>query len=145
MRTRASDPHIGDEVNGLARQGFAVTLTDPVGLYIKGLDTTGWTKPDGSQLGDYFKIVRGDATHAVRAVYQVPQNETSGGQPFVVGDILIGGSPIEFGGQIAKNITMQLVGSASGKGTIAAHAVACGGPPGMAVAASARFGTRQLV
>jgi hypothetical protein len=149
VRTRASDPHIGDEVNGLARQGFAVTLTDPVGLYIKGLDTTGWTKPDGSQLGDYFKIVRGGATHAVRAVYQVPQNETSGGQPFVVGDILIGGSPIEFGGQIAKNITMQLVGSASGKGTIAAHAVACGGPPGMAVAASAaaigRFGTRQLV
>ena len=37
---RASDPHIGAEVNALARQGFAITLQNPVGLYIDGLDTT---------------------------------------------------------------------------------------------------------
>jgi hypothetical protein len=128
-KTRASDPHIGDEVNGLARQGYTVTLTDPVGLYMESLDTTGWTKPDGSPVGDYFRITRGDKAHAVRAVYAVPEGERSAAQPFAVGDILIGGVPIEFGGQIAKNITMRLTGFASGKGMITSPAFGCGGPP----------------
>jgi hypothetical protein len=130
---RASDPHIGDEVNGLARQGYAVTLTDPVGLYIDNLNTTGWTKPDGSPVGDYFKITRGDRQHAVRAIYEVPAGETGGGKSFVVGDIRIGGVPVQFGGQIAKNITMRLTGSASGKGSINNPAFPCGGPPSAAI------------
>jgi hypothetical protein len=147
VATRASDPHIGDQVNGLARGGFAVTLTDPVGLYIDGLDTTGWTKPDGSQVGNYFKVTRGDVAHTVRAVYEVPQGETSSGRPFVVGDILIGGVPIEFGGQISKNITMRLVGFASGKGSITPHPAPCGGPSSAAMlvaTATTTGGTRRL-
>jgi len=127
-RTRASDPHIGDEVNGLARQGRTITLPDPVGLYIDALNTTGWTKPDGTPVGDYFKITRGSRQFAVRAVYKVPEDETANGEPFVVGDILIGGAPIQFGGQIAKHVTMRLTGSASGAGSIANPAFGCGGP-----------------
>jgi hypothetical protein len=37
---RASDPHVGSDVNELARNGFAITLLNPVGLYIDSLDTT---------------------------------------------------------------------------------------------------------
>src|SRR5262249_24538389 len=37
---RASDPTIGADVNLLARQGRLITLANPIGLYIKDLDTT---------------------------------------------------------------------------------------------------------
>jgi hypothetical protein len=34
---RHSDPHIGEVVNDVARQGCSLTLQDPIGLYIDGL------------------------------------------------------------------------------------------------------------
>ena len=70
-------------------------------------DDTGWTRPDGSPVGSYWKVVRGTPGAALRVTYEVPPEEG-----FVVGDIRIGGRRIEFGGQIAEHVTM------------AAHAVA---------------------
>lgn len=129
---RASDPHIGDLVNGLSRQGYSVTLKDPIGLYMDSLDVSNWRKPDGTPVGDYFRTTRGAKGHTVRAVYEVPAGETSAGKPFVVGDIEIGGEKIRYGGQIAKHITMRLTGLAVGKGLIKSRSFACGEPPAAA-------------
>ena len=56
LADRHSDPHIGDVVNGVARQGSSITLQDPIGLYIESLpDPTndlGIKKPGGGSVGD---------------------------------------------------------------------------------------------
>jgi hypothetical protein len=102
---RNSDPHIGGEINKLARQKADLTIANPVALYIKDLDTTGWATPDGSDPKQYWTIVRGDAAHGLRAIYEVPA-----GKGFTVGDITISGTPIQFGAQIADFITIKIVG-----------------------------------
>jgi hypothetical protein len=98
---RHSDPHIGEVVNDVARQGRSLTLQDPIGLYIDGLphptDELGITKPGGGAVGpDYWTLVRGDKDHILRAVFAAPA-----GQP-AVGDLEIDGEKIAFGGQIVK-------------------------------------------
>jgi hypothetical protein len=105
---RASDPTIGGSVNAVARQGGSLTLLNPVGLYIDNLNTVGWTTPDGSPAANYWSIVRGTQGMGLRAVLEVPPNKG-----FTVSDIKIGGEPIKFGGQVAEQITMKLVGVAS--------------------------------
>jgi hypothetical protein len=121
--TRASDPTIGGAVNSLARAGALVGLRNPVGLYIDSIDTTGWSKPDGTPVDDYWKVLRpeGDASAGiVRARYEVPASEG-----FVVSDIKIAGEPIEFAGQIAEHITMKLTGVAAEVGGHRADPVGC--------------------
>ncbi|MFC5664929.1 hypothetical protein ACFP3U_18305 [Kitasatospora misakiensis] len=100
---RNSDPHIGGAVNALARQKADISLADPVGLYFNDLSTDGWATPDGSDPKDYWTYLRGDATHPVRAVYEVPQD-----RGFAVGDITINGKLIQFGAQITDFITIRL-------------------------------------
>lgn len=110
---RNSDPHIGDVVNQKARLGCSVTLQDPIGLYIESMpmpDELQWKKPDGSLVGNYWTLERGDTDHILRLVYEVPAGELSGGQPFVVGDITIEGDLIAFGGQLAKFLRIKLTG-----------------------------------
>ena len=104
---RNSDPHIGGEVNALARQGASVTLKNPVGLYIDGLSTGDFRTPDGSDPATYWRYGRGAEGFPVRAVYEVP--EEAG---FAVGDIEVDGRPLEFGSQLADHITVRLTGVA---------------------------------
>jgi hypothetical protein len=104
---RHSDPHIGAQINALARQQDDITIANPVALYIKELATGGWSTPDGSDPKQYWTIVRGDANHAVRAVYEVPP-----AKGFTVSDITINGVPIDFGAQIADFITIKIIGQA---------------------------------
>lgn len=127
--SRASDPHIGDVVNQLARQGYTITLKNPIGLYIDGIDDSGFNKPDHTPATGYLKIVRGIPGQGLRAIYEVPAGETAAGQPFVVGDMNIGGTAIDFGGQIAKRISMKLTGVAVGKGKTVSPEFPCGDPP----------------
>ena len=143
---RASDPHIGDVVNGLARQGFSITIKNPVGLYIRNIDLTGFKKPDGTAVTPaYFKITRGSAGQGLRAIFAVPPGETSGGNPFTVSDITIGGVKIAFGGQIAKRITIKLTGVACEKAKINNPSFDCGGGVGVvAVDAVAETGGPSL-
>ena len=42
---RNSDPHIGEQVNALARQRADITLNNPVGLYLHDFNPVGWTCP----------------------------------------------------------------------------------------------------
>lgn len=104
---RHSDPHIGGEVNALARLKADITMANPMGLYIHGLFPTGWETPDGSDPLDYWKIVRGTTDLSLRAVYEVPAEKN-----FTVSDIRINGEPIEFGAQITDFIKIKLVGIA---------------------------------
>ena len=105
------DPRVKFDIGALARKPLSITLREPIGLYIAGFDDTGWTKPDGSPVGDYWTIRRGVAGMALRVEYEVPR-----GEGFVVGDIRIGGRPIEWGGQIAEHVTVTIAGVAGTRG-----------------------------
>src|SRR5262249_12382961 len=132
---RASDPHIGDEVSKLARGGFAITLLNPVALYIDSLETVGWVTPDGTPASQFWTSVRGAAGMTVRAVFEVPP-----GKGYTVGDIKIGGQAIEFGGQIAEHINIKLAGIACRQGSFHNAALSCpgagGGPPALTAGAA---------
>jgi hypothetical protein len=99
----AADDYITREVAALGRSGFDITVHDPVGLYIDGWDDTGWTKPDGTPVGDYWTITRGRPGAVLRLEYEVPP-----GEGFQVGDIRIGGRPVVHGGQLAEHMTSSL-------------------------------------
>jgi hypothetical protein len=105
------DPRVTCDIGSLARTGLSLSLREPIGLYITGYDDTGWTKPDGSPVDDYWTIVRGSPGQILRLEYQVPQ-----GAGFVVGDIRIGGRPIEWGGQVAEHVTCTIGGVAGRRG-----------------------------
>jgi hypothetical protein len=101
------DPRVTYDVSALVRKPLSVTLGEPIGLYITGYDDTGWTKPDGSPVDDYWRILRGSPGQILRLEYQAPA-----AAGFVVGDITIGGRPIEWGGQIAEHVTVTIAGIA---------------------------------
>ncbi len=111
---RTSDPTIASTVNDLARLGAAITLRNPVGLYMDSIDLTGFHDPSGQQVPrEFFKVVRGSEQGGLieRAVFEVPKSEG-----YVVGDITVAGVPIRYGGQIAEHIKVKLVGVGSSIG-----------------------------
>jgi hypothetical protein len=129
---RNSDPHIGAQVNMIARKDAFVAIANPVALYIAGFAPLGWQTPDGSDPKDFWKIMRGDQAHALRAVYEVPV-----AKGFTVGDITINGLPIAFGAQIVDFITIKLVGQAAGIGkNVVPPVTSCLGDGGVSVAAA---------
>ncbi|HEY0071252.1 MAG TPA: phospholipase D-like domain-containing protein, partial [Chloroflexia bacterium] len=105
---RNSDPHIGEQVNALARQRADITLNNPIGLYFHDFNPVGWKTPDGEDPTKFWTYVRGKNDHFVRAVFEVPA-----GRGYVVGDIKIAGKPIAFGAQIADFVTIKLEGLAT--------------------------------
>ncbi len=105
----SADPRVALDVGMLARKGLSLALSEPIGLYMVDWDDTGWTKPDGSPVGDYWKVRRGRPGAALRLEYEVPP-----GSGFVVGDIRIGGRRIETGGDIAEHITVA-AGAVAGR------------------------------
>jgi hypothetical protein len=118
---RCSDPTIGASVNGLAALGFAVTLRNPVGLYMDDLNLTGWAGPGGEAVDPaWFRIVRGRPGLIERAVFEVP--ERAG---FRVSDVTIGGVPISVGGQLSEHMTMKIVGLASEPGKFSNKPAGC--------------------
>lgn len=112
----SADPRVGFDVNMLARKGLSVTGREAIGLYLVDWDDTGWTKPDGSPVGNYWRVVRGKPGAALRLEYEVPASErvVIGGvsKPFSVGDISIGGRPIAHGGHLAEHVTVMIGGLA---------------------------------
>jgi hypothetical protein len=104
------DPRVAMDISALARRGLSITLREPIGLYIAHWDDTGWTKPDGQPVGNYWRIRRGVPGMVLRLEYEVPPSEG-----FLVSDIRIGGRPIEFGGQLAEHVTVMIAGVAGGR------------------------------
>lgn len=103
---RNSDPHIGGEVNEVARLGADVVLANPVGLHIDRLDTAGWQVPTGNaDPQSFWTITRGSAQNAVRGVFEVPT-----GLGYRVGELEISGMSIDFGAQIAEHLFIRITG-----------------------------------
>jgi hypothetical protein len=106
---RASDPTIGGRVNALVRSGLAVTLDDPVGLYISGIDLAGVETPDSTpEL--WFRPLRpttpqGPRPMILRAEFAPPE-----GSGLSMADVTVGGEPLRFGGQLAELLTMVIYG-----------------------------------
>ena len=128
---RASDPAIGGHLNVLTRLGLNVSLRDPIGLYMDSLNTTGFETPDGTPAERFFTVVRGQDGSGgrepmiLRAVFTVPEE-----YGYTVGDIRIGGVPIQYGGQIAEHLLMKLTAMACAPDQPGAIAVANGGRGG---------------
>ncbi len=123
---RNSDPNIGVAVNGLAREGRMITLANPVGLYMAAFDGAGLTL-NAKPAGGFFSVVRGAFPLALRAVYQLPSEIAATG--LTVSDVKVGGSNIQFGGELAQRITMHLIGAASVAQTVNNAPVGCGAIP----------------
>jgi hypothetical protein len=107
LASTSVDARVALDIDALVRKGLSVTLRDPIGLYIAAWDDTGWIKPNGKPVGDYWRVVRGGPGRVLRLEYEVPAREG-----FVVGDIRIGGRPIEWGGQVAEHVTVTIGGDA---------------------------------
>ncbi|MEG4320724.1 MULTISPECIES: hypothetical protein [unclassified Microcoleus] len=106
---RQSDPSIGNAINQFARENRFITIENPVGLYMSGVDWKGWKTPDGTPADEFWKVLRGsqdaepEKSYIVRAVYSVPESKG-----YTVSDIKIDGEPIDFGAQIAKRIDVRV-------------------------------------
>jgi hypothetical protein len=104
---RNSDPHIGGEVNALARAKADITLANPVGVYFDSLSTADWETPDGTNPDAFWRYIRGTTDYPMRAVFEIPPE-----RGYTVSDITIAGRAIEFGAQIADFVTVKLTGLA---------------------------------
>jgi hypothetical protein len=100
---RNSDPQIAASVNSATRGGDEVSLQDPIGLYIHGLNTVGLRARDGADPAQFWTIERGTPEHALRARFEVPP-----GRGYVVGDVLAFGRPIAFGAQLADRVSVRI-------------------------------------
>jgi len=105
---RQSDPAIGAAVNMFVRANKFIKLQNPIGLYMTGLDTEGWTSPDGTDPQTFWTPIRGEAgpvdkARIVRAIFEVPADKN-----YTVSDVKIGGKAIQFGAEIAAHIGMRL-------------------------------------
>lgn len=102
---RASDPTIVERINTLVRHGIAITLPDPVGLYMHHLDTNGIEGPNGEDASDCWRIVRGQDGMILRAEFSVPA-----GRSYGLEDIRVDAEPLRYGSQLAGKIKMFLQG-----------------------------------
>jgi hypothetical protein len=96
-----ADPSIVANLNRIAREGRAITLQDPIGVYIIDLDTTGWETPDGSDPADLVTFSRG--TPPMHARVAVPP-----GRGFRLCDVRIAGERIRWGSQIAERTVVGI-------------------------------------
>jgi hypothetical protein len=100
---RHSDPQIAAAVTNAARSGAEITLADPIGLYLGKPETAGLVTPDGADAAGFWQVERGSGEQVVRARFEVPPK-----RGYVVGDIQIGGRPIEFGSQVAERLRVWI-------------------------------------
>lgn len=93
---RSSDPLIGYGVNQAARAGNLVSLADPMGLYIAGMNTGALSDPSA------WSVTRGSAED--RMILRARVDVAPGTE------LTVGGLPLEWGGQLVQHIGMILTG-----------------------------------
>lgn len=126
-----ADPTVIAHFNRLAREGRYITLADPVGVYILGVDTSGWRTPDGSDPRALVEVVRG--TPAVRVRVGPPASA------FTLSEVTIGGEPIRGGAQVAECVVVGLKAMVGEAGAVRpTRGTSCGSPePALAVTVAA--------
>jgi hypothetical protein len=120
---RNSDPNIGATANNVAAEGFFLTLTNPVALYMQTPDWTQFQTPDGTPASEFWTITRGMVANGngtdsiLQATFAVPPSKN-----YTVSDIKImqGGvwTPIRWASQIqqAFKIALRVTPAAGYKG-----------------------------
>jgi hypothetical protein len=126
---RNSDPHIGQTINLAVGAGTNISLADPPGLYIQMPSFAQYALPTdpklpaGAKVEDCWQIIRGfeqlidpitktpyPGSFILHAAFQLPQAWIDAGVAFTLGDITIGGEPIEFGSQVQATLEIALFG-----------------------------------
>jgi hypothetical protein len=104
---RSSDPTIGSKINNLVRNALAVTIDDPVGLYIHSLDTSAINVPGGGDAEQWWQVVRGSRENnmILRGEFAPPA-----GSALKLSDVTVGGETLNHGGQLAELVTMVIYG-----------------------------------
>ncbi|MEO5665397.1 MAG: hypothetical protein ABIR39_19185 [Nocardioides sp.] len=100
---RNSDPQIADIVNDAVFAGFAVSLANPLGLFLEPLHSAPFRAPDGTDVAVFWRPERGHPGHVVRATFKVPE-----GAGYVLGDLTVDGRPLEFGSQVADKVPVRI-------------------------------------
>ena len=108
---RNSDPTVVGAVIQLAAAGRLFALDDPIGVYLRGVQTDRLRQPDGAPApAAWFQFQRGSRPHgssslerSQRLVVEVPA-----GLGFALGDLVddATGERVEFGGQIADLVQL---------------------------------------
>jgi hypothetical protein len=126
---RNSDPHIGQTINLAVGAGTNISLADPPGLYIQMPSFAQYALPAdpklpaGAKAADCWQVVRGferltdpitkapyPGSFILHAAFQLPQAWIDAGVSFTVGDITIGGEPIQYGSQVQATLEIALFG-----------------------------------
>ncbi|HEU0134268.1 MAG TPA: hypothetical protein VFR28_05555 [Allosphingosinicella sp.] len=106
---RNSDPLIGDQAYAqvIAKRRF--TLANPVGLYIASIEER-LTLPSGEPVPrEWWRVVRGrdlwdpNKSRVLRLELDVPAGEN-----LVLGDLMVEGEPLLYGGQLARLLAIHL-------------------------------------
>jgi hypothetical protein len=131
---RNSDPLISAQAYAQVLGGYRYTLANPVGLYIAGTDETSLLLPDNATKvpREWWTVVRGDGlwdnghSRVLRLELEIPAKEK-----LTVGDLLIGGNPVHYPGQIAELLSVHLFvtrwkrSDASVRPTVKCNATCC--------------------
>lgn len=113
---RNSDPIISKAAYAQVLLGNRYTLSDPVGLYIAGVDYGGLLLPGDEDPVpvDWWHEVRGkglediETSRVLRLELRIPENEMFNGRPMQLTDLRIEGGPLIYPGQLAKLISVHL-------------------------------------
>lgn len=108
---RNSDPLISAQAYAQVLGGYRYTLANPVGLYISGVDEASLLLPDNSTSipREWWNVSRGHdlwdntASRVLRLELEIPAHEK-----LTISDLLIGGDPVKYPGQIAELLSVHL-------------------------------------
>jgi len=108
---RNSDPLISQQAYRQVLNKYRYTLSNPVGLYIASIEEKGLLLPDNKTQvpREWWREVRGagiwDAgeSRVLRLELSIPASEK-----LTISDLLIGGQPVKFAGQIAELLNVHL-------------------------------------
>jgi hypothetical protein len=102
---RFSDPSIASTINSAATTRARISLANPPGLYLAGIRTEGMRLPAGHEELDPQKLwvpERGEHGRVVRARFEAPDGA------FSLSDIVLDGTPIRTGAQLAERVDVSI-------------------------------------
>jgi hypothetical protein len=110
---RNSDPTIGYSVNEIMLNDLAVTLSDPVGLYISEIQLSGLKDPIGKLLAreDVLNISRGDENPSKPRILRFTISPPVGAD-YGLEQCTLDGRPLSTGGPIARQTSITIYGEA---------------------------------